>query len=299
MSDKEKKFRFYVPLEIKKAKDKHGREIMKISGVASTMDRDSDGEVLDPNGFDFDTFLEKGFINWHHQTGEDPNSIIGEPIKAFVKDDKFHVEGVLYSWSKKAKDVYDLANKLTKSNSKRRLGWSIEGKAIEKDMLDERYVKKAKITGLAITPTPKNASTFLDVMKGERTGFENEEEFDTTIVKGEDGKEFEYIMDLSLGNGSKITVDKDFNINVSKPMKKALMAGSASGQAIAKESLEGKPKHQKTKTLPAVLGGRPSNMSKGEYAKSLVVVSESYRLGKITDDQMESIKLQLKNKGKI
>lgn len=205
-------FKFFVPVEFEKAKDKAGNEVMKIAGIASTSDKDSDGEVLDPSGFDLSYFMNNGFINWNHRSKDDPATIIGEPTKAEIKDEGLYVEGILYPDSNLAKKVYDLAKGLEKSST-RKLGFSIEGKVIERDSLDEKFVKKAKITGLAITPTPKNHNTICDIIKGEYSDYEDD--FETVI--GEENKAnggSQIIIDITKPNGDKITVDKNYNIKV-------------------------------------------------------------------------------------
>lgn len=205
-------FKFFVPIEIEKAKDKAGVDVMKISGIASTTDRDSDGEVLDPAGFDLSYFLSNGFINWHHQSKDKPEAIIGEPTKAEIRPEGMYVEGILYPESKLAKQVYELAKGLEKSSGTRRLGFSIEGKVIERDKLDERYVKKAKITGLAVTPTPKNASTLVDIMKGNFNELDSEDAELTPENVANGGATF--IIDIVKPNGDRVTVDKNYNIKV-------------------------------------------------------------------------------------
>ena len=81
---------------------------------------------------------------------------------------------MLYSDSQLAKDVYGLAELLQKNSKKRRLGFSIEGKVLERDPLDESKITKARLTGLAITHIPKNPATICEIMKGERDGFDME-----------------------------------------------------------------------------------------------------------------------------
>ena len=57
-------FNFWCPVEISKAIDeKTGEEIMLLGGIASTADEDSDGEFLDPKGFDIKPLLESGMVN--------------------------------------------------------------------------------------------------------------------------------------------------------------------------------------------------------------------------------------------
>ena len=107
------------------------------NGLNYYIDRDSDDEILDPSGFDLSYFMKNGFINWHHQTNNSPESIIGEPTVARITDKGLYVEGTLYNNSRVAKEVYELAKGLESSNSNRRLGFSIEGKVLERDLMDK------------------------------------------------------------------------------------------------------------------------------------------------------------------
>jgi len=165
-------FRFFIPLDtLEKAKDKNGNEIMKIGGIASTSAEDADGEFLDPKGFDLSYFVNSGFFNYNHQSKTDPNTIIGEPTKADITSDGLYVEGFLYPDNEIAKAVYKQAKTLEKNSSTRRLGFSIEGKALKrksnnKDHADFKVVEKAAITGCALTFSPKNPKTYVDLLKG-------------------------------------------------------------------------------------------------------------------------------------
>jgi hypothetical protein len=198
MSDK---FRFFIPdIDISKGKDKEGNETMIVEGVASTMTEDTDGEIVDPNGFDLNYLLDQGFINWHHATKDNPGTIIGEPVKAWVQDSKLHVRAELYSWQPIARDVYDIINQLQKGKSKRKLGWSIEGKKMEVDPMNKKFIRKSRVTGIAITPMPKNKGTYVDISKGENY------DYDTYDLNGES-----IILDIKKGEDS-IIIDKFFNI---------------------------------------------------------------------------------------
>lgn len=242
-------FNFFVPLELEKAKDDKGKEKMVFKGIASTIDKDSDGEFLDPKGFELDYFLKSGFTNWNHQSKNNPLAIIGEPTKATITSKGLYIETELYADSKLAKEVWDLAKAMDKSGSKRKLGFSIEGKKLEVDPTNDKIIKKAKITGVAITPTPKNANTFADICKGEYsdTPLEYEEE----IVKAEGSKE-SYLVDLTTEEGHRITVDKSMCIKMTKALS------TVSGAALKKEDLEGGVKKNTEK-----------KMSKGEVYEKI------------------------------
>lgn len=248
-TSRDQAFKFFVPLNLSKAKNDQGKEVMKIGGIASTPDEDSDGEFLDPHGFDLDYFLKYGFLNWHHQSKTNPAAIVGEPTKAEVKNKKLYIEGELYADSPLAKDIYQLAKSLESSNSGRRLGFSIEGKVTERDPMNAKIVKKAQITGCAITPTPKNSHTLAEIIKGQVDDMNEEYDFD--VQEDENGGETQYILDIVKPSGERITVDKNLNIAIKSmnttnaaPLKRESVDGSVKdlqkvGQKINKRLTKG------------------------------------------------------------
>lgn len=160
------KFNFFVPISFEKAGDTEAP--MKIRGICSSEVEDADGEILEPSGFDFAPLLSTGFFNYNHRGNKDPGAIIGEPTHASVinsgKD--LSIEGFLYP-NAQGKATWELGNTLQNFSSKRRLGWSIEGQVIERDPMNPKRIKRARITGVAITPCPKNPNTFVDILKGD------------------------------------------------------------------------------------------------------------------------------------
>lgn len=155
-----------MPLDFSKSKiDENGDMI--VEGIASDDSEDSDKEFLDPVGFDFAPLLETGVINWNHQAKKDPDAIIGEPIEARItKNHEFYIKGKLYKDDPKAQATYKKAQIMEKNSSTRRLGWSIEGIPLQKDPLNNKRIRKALITGVAITHCPKNANTYVSIVKG-------------------------------------------------------------------------------------------------------------------------------------
>ena len=166
--DQSNKFNFFVPATFEKGITGSSQE-MKIKGVCSTTSEDTDGEMLLPTGFDFAPLLQKGFVNWNHQGAKTASAIIGQVTKGEVINDgqDFYIEGYLYKNSAEARSVYELASILENDSPDRRLGFSIEGQAIEKDPINPKIIRRARITGLAITASPKNPNTLLSIMKGE------------------------------------------------------------------------------------------------------------------------------------
>lgn len=199
------KFEFWCPVEISKAKNDKGEEVMRIGGIASTKDEDADGEFLDPSGFDISEFNKSGVVNWHHQAKNSPATIIGEPSKSEIRKDGFYVETDLYPSSELAQEVYELAETLSKDSKTRRLGYSIEGVVIERDPMNPKRVTKAKITGLAITHMPKNAQTFADIIKG----FTGEEVVEETEEKSLDTESGAALTKESVDGYKIIDIDKE------------------------------------------------------------------------------------------
>lgn len=190
------KFNFWCPVEISKAIDPNtGEEQMLLGGIASTADEDSDGEFLDPKGFDIKPLLKSGMVNWHHQAKTCPGTIVGEPTKAEIRKDGLYIETKLYPSSSVARDIWQLAQTLEEDSSTRRLGYSIEGKVLErksndKSSPDYKKITKAVITGVAITHQPKNPKTFANIIKGEIDDLEEEDE-EKEIEKNKEKKKQE------------------------------------------------------------------------------------------------------------
>ncbi len=179
-------FNFWCPVKpIEKAINQEtGQEIMRLGGIASTSDEDSDGEFLDPKGFDIKPLIERGIVNWHHQAKNNPATIIGEPSKAEIRKEGLYIETDLYPSSQVAREVWELAQTLDNDSKTRRLGYSIEGKVVKRksnNPTDPGYkvIEKAIITGVAITHQPKNPKTFANIIKGEIDDM-NSEETETT-----------------------------------------------------------------------------------------------------------------------
>lgn len=209
-------FKFWCPVDIKKAiDDKTGEEIMLLGGIASTADEDSDGEFLDPKGFDIKPLMEKGLVNWHHQAKTNPGTIVGEPTKAEIRKEGLYIETKLYPSSPVAVDIWNLAKTLESDSDTRRLGYSIEGKVISRksdnpSSPDYKKINKAIITGVAITHMPKNPKTFANIIKGEVDDLSEEEE-----EVENDSKEETSEKDLNTDNASalrKESVDDDLKV---------------------------------------------------------------------------------------
>jgi len=223
------KFNFWVECDIEKG-GQSGKDEMIVRGIASTADKDADQETLEPVGYILDRFLEYGFINYNHLGKSDASKIIGEPIDAQVtSDNKFFVKGKLYN-TELGRSVYKLVNVLKKEKSKRKLGWSIEGRALERDPANEKRITKALITGVAITPNPINTNTYVDIVKGVQ-----KEDFIPLAFSKEETKGGTYLLRFE-ENGKVVTLNRDFSIDI-----KEKSVTTEDAKKLAKESLKKKP----------------------------------------------------------
>ena len=218
---KKDNFEFWCELDrVEKAVDeKTGEEIMLLGGIASTADEDSDGEFLDPKGFDIRPLLKSGLVNWHHQAKTNPGTIVGEPTKAEIRKDGLYIETKLYPHSQVACDIWELAKTLAADSKTRRLGYSIEGRVVKRkseDPTSEDYKKivKAIITGVAITHQPKNPKTFANIIKGEiDDDLEYEEEVEEDVREKEENNDKEEAIDTETAAAlKKESVDDDLKV---------------------------------------------------------------------------------------
>lgn len=229
-----KNFNFWFPATIEKSIDPtSGKEEMKFAGIASTSEKDTDEESLDPKGFDINPLLRNGFVNWHHQSKTSPSAIIGEPTFAEIRKEGLWIETKLYD-TQTSREVYSLAKALENSGSNRRLGFSIEGKVLKRKSDDPKspdfkIIEKASITGVAITHQPKNPKTFAEIIKG---GISEDVEVDDEIEKEEGGVENQTSGGLNTKN-SKAIIKESLN----KKLKNVISKNDCI--EIIKKSIEG------------------------------------------------------------
>lgn len=143
-------FKFYVEadVDIVKSESSGGRRI--IQGYASTPSVDRQGESLVQKGLDISDFVKHGWLNYDH----DNTIILGYPTENTRIDERgLWVEGELFKGVPMADRIWELAVALKKSNAPRRLGFSVEGKILERR---GNQIIRAKIYNCALTPNPVN-----------------------------------------------------------------------------------------------------------------------------------------------
>ena len=157
-------FKLDIALDcFEKAED--GDRSRRIGGIVSTSHLDRQQETLIQEGLDFAPFLEHGWFNDNHDSSTD--SVVGYPEIAEIRTlpdghKAWYVEGYLLKGDERADKIWSKANALQKTN--RKLGFSVEGKILERDALNPKIVRKAQVREVAITKCPVNEETSLMVL---------------------------------------------------------------------------------------------------------------------------------------
>lgn len=127
-----------------------------IKGIASTGDKDLDGESVDPNGLNIGYFKDYGFINFDHKQA--PRDIVGEPLSnsCYVDAEGLHVTALLYKDKPIVQEMWDLSKSMKNADSQRNLGFSIEGYITSRDPNDNTKITGLKVLNVAITTHPAN-----------------------------------------------------------------------------------------------------------------------------------------------
>lgn len=134
-------------------------------GIASTEDRDIQGEVVVQKGIDFRPFLASGYFNWNHS--HNPEDQVAAPLRAEITDGPaLFIQGVLYPHVERARAIRDLMRSMSEVTEAggpvRKLGLSVEG---EKIVLDGYRIEKCVIDMIAFTHEPVNPFTWTDLVK--------------------------------------------------------------------------------------------------------------------------------------
>lgn len=206
-------FNFWLPIDFGKSKettqypkgDERRYENMVFEGLASDDSVDFEGESMVPNGFDISYFMKHGLFNLDHLTSRakelKSRYWIGEPISAEIKNNKFFVKGKLWKNSPEARAFWDKCIEMKESGATRRPGMSIEGKALERDPKNPKRIIRAQINNIALTMTPVNYNSYLDMVKGVQTS-------DFIPVEEQEA----IIFEKSVGN-VRLVVDSEFRIH--------------------------------------------------------------------------------------
>jgi len=149
-------FSFALEMDVEKAEKTDGPRVIK--GYASTPNEDRQGESLLQKGLDIIDFVNYGFFNYDHNNA----IILGYPYPTCKVDNNgLWVEGELLKGIPEADKIWQLATSLKKCNAPRKLGFSVEGKVLQKS---GSTIIKAKIYNIAITTNPVNTNCTWDAI---------------------------------------------------------------------------------------------------------------------------------------
>jgi len=131
-----------------------------IGGWCSTESLDRQDEVVVAKGLDFSEFTAFGYFNDNHKQGT--AEILGYPRVARLEKSRWWTEGNLIVGYAPADKVWELAKALHAQNAPRKLGFSIEGKVLERD--GSNRIVRAKVRNVAITNAPVNTDCLWGIL---------------------------------------------------------------------------------------------------------------------------------------
>lgn len=158
----EEDFQFWMPAQVIKSeagkKNKDGKRW--ICGIASTADKDLQGEIVEQSGLDLSYFLKHGYLNNDHKPGF--ANKVGQPTEAKLTKDGLWIKGFLFKNHSVADEIWELMNSLDASGADRKIGFSIQGKVVKRE---GNVIKRAWLTDIAVTPSPVNTKTWAEIAK--------------------------------------------------------------------------------------------------------------------------------------
>jgi len=160
-SDLWSRFSFDVPVELIKAEeDENG---WKIRGLASTGDKDLQGEVVRQKGLDISPIKKgNGWINYNHSNS--PEDIVGKLDNADLTTKGLMVEGYLFKKHKRSQAIYQILKSL-EDKDRQSVKLSIEGKILKRVGDENKTIASAKVDKVAITMDPINVNTYVELCK--------------------------------------------------------------------------------------------------------------------------------------
>lgn len=148
-----------------------------VKGIASCEAQDLDGEEVVQKGLDCQPLLKSGYINWDHRDREGPAYLIGHPLEFKLVNARdfssqlgksvdglaLWVKGELYKNKPVAQSVWEHLQ--ATAGSPRQLGWSVQGRVLERDRVNKSRIVKSAVHHLAITHQPIQQLTFAEMAK--------------------------------------------------------------------------------------------------------------------------------------
>ena len=226
---------------------------------------------------DWSYFLKRGYFNWEHQQG--PENILGVPEKVELVDvngkKATKVEGFLLLNTPKAKEVYTAIKAINDSNLDRQIGFSVEGQILERDKLNPKIVKRARILNVSITAHPVNPDAKLELLARSLMAKEQNESIINQLMELLAGVADSDIMDI-------ISILKDRIEDSAENNEET----SAEDSEKAKIDIEGKSKEE---IAQMIIEAHPELLDKE--------VMEL--IHNLLEDRKESSKEEIENKGEV
>jgi hypothetical protein len=197
----ENRFNFFMPVNIEKGKNEGSP--VRFSGLASDGTRDMDGETMREAIFQMH---DRPAVNFNH--GRNVEDVIGVLTEWDAKKGYLHVKGEIYPEIPRGKSTIALMKALEK-NGRKGLGISIEGKVLERDLMDKSKIKKAHITAVALCLVPKNGSTYANLLKS----FQNGEAVYQDPKKLDYEEGYKNLVNFISDNGSELIVKSDGSLD--------------------------------------------------------------------------------------
>ncbi len=172
---------FVVGFDLCKSADGNADEWL-VDGISSVEHQDQDDELVVQKGMDFSPFQRSGYINWDHKDSQSPAYLIGEPREVKLVDLRtlhhrmetpleglgLYIKGELYKNKPVARAVWEHLQ-ATSGLSSRKLGWSVQGRVLERDPLCKSKITRCVVHHVAITHQPVNQFTFASLVKSMTT----------------------------------------------------------------------------------------------------------------------------------
>lgn len=174
VTTEDQKFNIFVPIDVEnfvKSNTDQSSEDWYVRGYASTPNKDLQGDIVLPEGLDIGYFKRFGWLNYEHK--QDAEYVVGVPTEnCYVDMQKgLFLEAKLFKNNRYAQQIWDLATSLSKSGTKRNLGFSIEGSIRRRNELDTKVIEDLMIRNVAITKSPANTyATWESFTKSWTTG---------------------------------------------------------------------------------------------------------------------------------
>ncbi len=284
-------FRLFVPLE--KSIDMDGDGDYIVEGVMSSDDTDEQNDSITPAGMDTSYFLNKGWIKWEH--GNNPDQFIGEPLDVRIGEfqhpvtqksiNGVYVKGKLFASRDLALQAVVAMEDLQKSQSSRRVGWSIEGGVVERCKKTGKIIKSI-LRNVVLTMNPVNTVTYAELVKSFNQEDETYMENNNQGAQGQDNNEIA----ITLAGLSKSMTQIIKQNGETQELVKSLTTENTSLKTEVEELRKSlnQPQMRKSVTGQRDLQGitRPEDGKQKSHKEILDILEKSFEAGDLSPNEV-------------